>query len=57
MLALVEECWHREPRDNHSGYLLEVVSCPQLSDVGAGTAVAASADGGCPLFSPPLRLP
>ena len=51
MQMLVEECRHRETRDNHTGYLLEVVGCPRLSDVGAGTAVAASADGGCPVSS------
>ena len=51
MQALVEECRHRETRDNHTGYLLEVVGCPRLSDVGAVTAVAASADGGCPVSS------
>ena len=48
---LVEECRHRETRDNHTGYLLEVVGCPRLSDVGAGTAVDVSADGGCPVSS------
>ena len=51
MQTLVEECQRRETRDNHTGYLLEVVGCPRLSDVGAGTAVAASADGGCPVSS------
>ena len=45
---LVEECRRRETRDNHTGYLLEVMGCPQLSDVGAGTPDSASADGGCP---------
>ena len=52
MQMLVEECRHRETRDNHTGYLLEVVGCPQLSDVGAGTADSASTDGECVGSSP-----
>ena len=51
MQMLVEECRHRETRDNHTGYLLEVVGCPLFSDTGTVTAVAASADGGCPVSS------
>ena len=52
MQALVEECRHRETRDNHTGYLLEMVGCPQLSDVGAVTADSASTDGECVGSSP-----
>ena len=51
MQTLVEECQRRETRDNHTGYLLEMVGCPQLSDVETVPAVAASADGGCPVSS------
>lgn len=52
MQALVEECRHRETRDNHTGYLLEVVGCPQLSDVETVTADSASTDGECVGSSP-----
>ena len=57
MQALVEECRHRETRDNHTGYLLEVVGCPQLSDVETVTSDSASTDGECVGSSPSLFLP
>ena len=57
MQMLVEECRHRETRDNHTGYLLEVVGCPQLSDVETVTSDSASTDGECVGSSPSLFLP